>query len=198
MTKLKCSPFIIHCGSLFFNWIRGHIDTFVTYWREYETYVQVDRRPLLAKLLTNSNFHFLVFVESATSPAVASATQTNDVLRVNANASAASYEGRIQCLVNMWVTCLGRVSYRKGLAYGRVAPRCLVLCRGVRSDREDNTLLMARGGSTSFPQSSRDDHTLKSGRHFERGRAVADQHVARMNIAWTWHLFRTQAALTDA
>jgi hypothetical protein len=59
----------------------------------FETYVQVELRLLHAKLLANSHFHFLVSVESAISPSVASAIQTNDVLRVNTTTSAASYEG---------------------------------------------------------------------------------------------------------
>ena len=75
-------------------------------------------------------------IRSAIKTSVASSWHfiSTDVPRVNTTASAASYERRIQCLVNMCVMCLGRVSYRKGLAYGKVVPRCLVLCGGVRSD----------------------------------------------------------------
>ena len=102
-------------------------------------------------------------------------------MRVNATLCAASYEGRMQCLVNMWVACSGRASYRKRLAYGKVVPRCLVLFGGLRSDHEDNTLLMAREGTT-FPQSSRDDHTLKSGRHLSN---VVGQWLINTWQVWT-------------
>jgi hypothetical protein len=81
------------------------------------------------------------------------------------------------------LTCLGRVSYRMWLAYGKVVPRCLVLCGGVRSDHEDNTLLMAREGR-AFPQSSRDDHMLKRGRHVSN---VVEQWLINTWHIWTSH-----------
>jgi hypothetical protein len=111
--------------------------------------------------------------------------------------SAAAYEKK---KYTAWLTHKlhvgGALHIEKCLYVGKMVPSCRVSCLGVHSDHEDNTQLMWREGRISFPSPTVSTICFKWAPSIEHASGVTNPHVACTNIAWTWHVWWTRAALT--